>query len=253
MSTNYQAELAKYQSSSYVASATKYAKALLEKYGPWIDKYRGGVPRGWAAAIMYWESNGNFNAPGDPSLGEVGFYQIAEYLPGKFGMPASSRLDPETNVFLGMMEYQLDAARWKATFPNHVRLPSDDSFKLARLSFAIGFGGATQLAKRAIAAGDVSPGQLYDGIARNVARVGGVALGSQSADKVWFRVLSIAAQWEIGRRVAYDVAGPPTRVPHPPKYTYTIPQPYAILFSDPIPVVFMAALAVGAYVLWRFT
>lgn len=252
MTTNYQTELAKFQSSSYQAQVAGYAKPLLAKYGPWIDKYRGGVPAGWAAAIMYWESGGNFGAAGDAALGEVGFYQIAEYLPAKFGMPASSRLDPETNVFLGMLEYQFDAVRWKTTFPAYVRLGSDDSYKLARLSFAIGFGGATSLAKAAIAAGGVQSGLLYDGIANHVARTGGVPLGSQSADKVWYRVLSIRYQWEIGKKVAWSPSGMPTRVPHPPKYTYTIPQPYAVLFADPIPTVFLAALAVGAYVLWRF-
>jgi hypothetical protein len=160
-------------------------------------------------------------------------------------------MDPETNVFLGMMEYQFDTTRWKVAFPNHVRLGTDDSYKLARLSFAIGFGGASSLAKRAIAAGGVAPGMLYDGIYNNVAKHGGVALGSQTSDKVWFRVLSIATQWEIGRRVAWSPSGMPTRVPNPPKYTYTIPMPYSVMFVSPIPVVFFGALAVGAYVLWR--
>lgn len=251
MSTNYQAELQKYASSSYQDQVARSARALLEKYGPWIDKYRGGVPRGWAAAIMYWESNGNFAAPGDVQLGEVGFYQIAEYLPGKFGMPADSRRDPETNVFLGMMEYQFDAARWKAQFPQYVKLGTDDSYKLARMSFAIGYPGATSLAKKAIAAGGVIPGALYEGIANYVARTGGESLGSQSAEKVWFRVLSIRYQWEIGRKVAWSMSGPPTLVPHPPKYTYAIPMPYRVLFSSPISMIFVGALAVGGYILWR--
>lgn len=251
MTTNYQAELAKYASSSYQAQVAERARALLQKFGPWIDKYRGGVPRGWAAAIMYWESNGNFAAPGDVQLGEVGYYQIAEYLPKTFGMPADSRLDPETNVFLGMMEYQYDAARWKATFPQYVRLGTDDSYKLARLSFAIGFPGATSLAKKAIAAGGIAPGQLYEGIADYVAKTGGVQLGSQSPDKVWFRVLSIRYQWEIGRKVAWGVSGVPELVPHPPKYTYAIPMPYRVLFTSPLSLPFVGALAVGAYLLWR--
>lgn len=251
MTTNYQAELQKFSASSYRASAIARAKVLLGQFGPWIDKYRGGVPRGFAAAVMYWESNGDFGAVGDAALGEVGYYQIAEYLPKTFGMPASARLDPQTNVFLGMLEYQYDAARWAAQFPTYVRLGTDDSYKLARLSFAIGMGGAMTLAKRAIAAGDVYPGQLYAGIAQNVAREGGVALGTQSADKIWYRVLAIQPQWEIGQAVAWSPAGMPTRVPPPPGVTYTIPQPYAVLFVDPLPVVFMAALAVGAYALWK--
>lgn len=251
MTSSYQTELAKLSSSAYVDQQAKSAKALLDKFAPWIDRYRGGVPRGWAAAMMLWESGGNFNAAGDPSLGEIGYYQIAEYLPAKFGMPASSRLDPQTNVFLGMMEYQLDAVRWYTTFPSYVRLGTDDSYKLARLSFAIGFGGATSLAKSAIAAGDASSGALYEGIASYVARTGGVAMGSQSADKVWFRVLSIRYQWEIGRRVAWSPSGVPERVPNPPNYSYTIPAQYSAYFADPLPIAFVATLALGAYVLWR--
>ena len=251
MTTNYSTELARLATSSYQDKVAKSARALLDKYGPWIDKYRGGVPRGWAAAIMYWESNGNFGAPGDASLGEVGFYQVATHTPVTFGMPASSRMDPETNVFLGLLEYQYDAARWKATFPTYVRLATDDSYKLARLSFAIGWGGATSLAKQAIASGDASVGALYEGIANYVARTGGVALGSQSAEKVWFRVLSIRFQWEIGRKVAWSPSGPPEKVKPPPGVSYTIPLPYSVLFVDAFPLPITIALVVGAYVLWR--
>jgi hypothetical protein len=251
LTTNYASELQRLATPSYQDQVAKSARALLEKYGVWIDKYRGGVPRGWAAAVMYWESNGQFNAAGDASLGEVGFYQVAATTPTTFGMPASSRMDPETNVFLGLLEYQYDAARWKATFPTYVKLATDDSYKLARLSFAIGWGGSTGLAKQAIAAGDCDAGNLYEGIARYVERTGGVALGSQSADKVWFRVLSIRYQWEIGKKVAWSPSGPPERVTPPPGVSYTIPLPYAVLFVDSIPIAFTIALAVGAYVLWR--
>lgn len=251
--TNYVTELATRSSPAYIAAAVRDTKTLLGTYGTWIEKYRGGIPAGWAAAIMNWESGGNFNAPGDPSLGEVGFYQVAAYVPGTLGMPAEARLDPETNVFLGLMEYQLEVAKWKAMFPALVKIASDDAWKLARLSFSVGWGGATGLAK--LAQGRALPGRLYDAIAAHVTEHGGTQLGSQSPDQVWFRVLSIAPQWEVGRQAGslLAISGPPTIVPAPPKYPYTLPLPYAMMFEQPTSWLAIGAIGVAAFALWRLT
>lgn len=251
MPTDYVTELATRSSPTYIARAAQRAQTLLEQYRPWIDKYKGGMPAGWAAAIMYWESDGNFNAPGDASLGEVGYYQVAAYVPPIFGLPADARLDPETNVFLGLLEYQYEVARWKAQFPELVKIASDDAWKLARLTFSIGGGGAFGLAK--LAAPYASPGMLYDAIAAYVRANGGVQLGSQSAAQVWFRVLSIESQWEVGRRAgpALEVAGPPEWVPAPPGRQYSVPQPFAQFFVKPTSWWAMGAIALASYVLWR--
>lgn len=247
---NYQQELATRSSPAYIASAAARSRQLLTQYGAWIGKYHGGMPKGFAAQIMRWESDGNFNAPGDASLGEVGFYQIAEYVPGTLGMPASARLDPETNVFLGMMEYALEVCKWKAAFPDHVVLGSADSWKLARLSFSVGAGGGQGLARLALPT--AQRGELYAAIANYVRTYGGRPLGSQSADQVWFRVLSIEAQWEIGRQTdPWSVSGPPTTVPAPPGRSYTIPAKYAAMFSQPTPWLAIGAIGGAALVLWR--
>jgi len=250
---NYQQELATRSSPAYIASAAARSKQLLAKYGAWIEKYRGGMPAGFAAQIMRWESDGNFNAPGDASLGEVGFYQIAAYVPPTLGMPADARKDPETNVFLGMMEYALEVCKWKAAFPNHVELGTADSWKLARLAFSVGAGGSQGLARLALAAYPNTPrGQLYTAIANYVRANGGKPLGSQSADQVWFRVLSIESQWEIGRQTdPWSMAGPPTTVAPPPGRTYTIPAKYAAMFSQPVPIVAIVAIGGAALLLWR--
>lgn len=253
MPTDYAAELVRRSSPAYIAMASQRAQTLLEKYRPWIDKYRGGMPAGWAAAIMYWESDGNFNAPGDQSIGEVGYYQVAAYIPPIFGLPAVARMDPETNVFLGLMEYQYEVARWKVAFPNLVRLASDDAWKLARLTFSIGGGGAMGLAK--LAAPSAQPGELYTAIANYVRTHGGVAAGTQSADKVAFRVLSIESQWEVGRQAGgfWATSGAPTFVPSPPAGRYSIPKPYGDLFVEPTNWFAIGTIAAASFILWRLT
>lgn len=211
------------------------ASALLSQYGEWINRYRGGMPPGWMAAIMAHESGGNFGAPGDPSLGEVGFYQIASYLPGIFGYDAAARYDPETNVALASLEYALESVMWLLAFPQAVRLGSADAWKLARLAFAVGRAGSHQLATLAAASqGGVTDGDLFGDIRRWTQATGAVGLGSQSAAKVAQRVLDIDRQWAIGQAVSGGPAGPPTLIPDPPVGPYTLPDEVAPYFVKPL-------------------
>lgn len=236
------------------SSKVAQARALLSKYGAWIEKYRGGMPAGWMAAIMRHESGGNFGAAGDASLGEVGFYQIASHVPARFGLPADARRDPESNVAIASLEYALEAAYWYARYPQLVRLATADSWQLARLSFAVGHAGAFQLADRAKAAGYLQPGAVYDGIRRHVAAAGAPPLGSQSSSKVAARVASIVEQWEIGQAVDGSGLGPPTLIPNPPAGAYTIPLAVRPLFAKPIPGILLVlggAAALLYYLLAR--
>lgn len=255
MATDYQALFEQKASPAEIARGAARVKVLLDQYGAWIDKYRGGVPKEWAAAIMMWESDGNFAAPGDPSLGEVGYYQVAQYVPGTMGMPAESRYNPEANVMIGLTEYQLDTVKWKLAFPDHVELGTPDAYKLARLSFAVGWGGATGLAKNAIAGGYKSFGDgLYDAIVKYANATGGIPLGSQSASQVWFRVVSIDPQWRTADAASTlgMTVGPPTLPPDPPGFTYQIPMPYALYFQKPVSPLVVAVAILGAVVLWRY-
>jgi hypothetical protein len=235
-------------------SKVRQAQALLTKYGPWINKYRGGLPAGWMAAIMLHESGGNFAAPGDVSLGEVGFYQIASYVPPLFGYPAEARTDPETNVALASLEYGLEAVKWYLRYPTLVRLGTADSWKLSRLTFAVGRGGSYQLADAAARLHYLQPGAVYDGIVRYVAANGAPQLGSQSPDKVASRVASIPQQWEIGQAVDGSGMGPPTLIPNPPAGPYKIPAAEAPYFVRALPGIVLVALGGGAallYYLWK--
>jgi len=223
------------------------AKAIYDQLGVWIDRYRGGLPAGWVASIILHESGGNFGAPGDPTLGEVGFMQVAAYVPPLFSLDAGARMDPESNIAIGVLEYELEAVLWMLTFPEAI-LGTDDSWKLARLAFAVGRAGSHQLAQFAQAAlGGLTTGDVYHDIAKWTASSGAVPLGSQSATKVAARVLDIDRQWAIGQAVSSGLSGPPILIPDPPVGPYTIPDDAAPYFTEPLSGTIM--ITVGALIL----
>lgn len=228
------------------------ASSLLDRYGEWINRYRGGLPAGWMASIMLHESGGNFGAPGDASLGELGFYQIASYVPALFGYDPSARADPETNVALASLEYALEAVLWAQEFPE-VILGTPDSWKLARLAFAVGRAGSHQLGNLARATVGLDSGNVYQSIVRYILTNGGVPLGSQSADKVAKRVIDIDRQWAIGQAVSGGMSGPPTRIPDPPAGPYVLPPGVEDYFVTPIPVTMLliGGLAILGYLIMR--
>jgi hypothetical protein len=227
------------------------AKAIYDQLGPWIDRYHGGVPVGFIASAILHESGGNFGAPGEASLGEIGYLQVADYVPPLFGYDPSARADPESNIAIGVLEYELEAVYWAMAFPQ-VSLGTADSWKLARLAFAIGRGGSHQLATLAAASGGLTDGDVYHDIVRYVMATGGLPLGSQSASKVARRVVDIDRQWAIGQAVVSSGSGPPLYIPDPPAGPYTIPSDAAPYFSKPFPVTILvlAGVAALAYMLY---
>lgn len=236
------------------AARVQRVQQLLDQYGNWIDKYRGGVPRSFAATIMMWESNGDFNAPGDPSLGEIGFYQVASYVPQMFGYSTDATADPESNVCIGLLEYQYEAVGWNLFTGGKVPLGSADSYKLARMTFAIGRAGAQSLAASAQAAGISDSDGVYAQIAKLVTSSGAPSLGGVSAQKVAQRVLDIDTQWQIADLASDNTPGLPTLVPDPPAGPYTIPADAAPYFVKPLStniLIVLGGLGVLAYALHR--
>jgi hypothetical protein len=195
--------------------------------------------------ICSWESGGTPNLVGDPSIGEYGLFQIASNIPPEFGLPSNARMDPESNVAIASLEYACEAIRWKIRYPALIDLDSADAWKLARLSFAVGRGGSYGLSKLASVS---TPGDVYGDIRKWVAENGGVPLGSQSADQVWFRVLSIDLQWRIaGLAAGGDMSlGPPMLIPAPPAGPYTVPTAFFPYFSRPSSPFWFFAAGLGA-------
>lgn len=223
------------------------AKAIYDQFGPWIDRYHGGLPAGWVASIIHHESGGNFGAPGDPSLGEVGFMQVAAYVPPLFGYDASARSDPESNIAIGVLEYELEAVYWYLAFPDAI-LGTDDSWKLARLAFAVGRAGSHQLAQLAQAfLGGLTTGDVYHDIVKWTQASGGIPLGSQSAAKVAARVMDIDRQWAIGQAVSAGLSGPPVLIPDPPAGPYTVPDDALPYFAEPLSGTLLIALGAAIF------
>jgi len=249
--TDYRAEYVRKTAPAATAWAVKRGKQLLLQYKPWIDRYRGGMPGGFAAAIMAIESNGIPTTVGDTVLGEYGLFQVAADIPKVFGFPAEARLSAENNIFFGMMEYQTEVIKWKLAFPHLIDMGSADAWKLARLAFAI---GGTARTKLAVLAAPQVPGKVYDAIVNYVDKYGGIALGSQSADKIWYRVKMVQHHWDIGQAVQPDLPNVPMLVPDPPAGKYQIKPLWAAQFVKPAPIGFLAAIAaavVAVYFAWK--
>lgn len=243
----------------YIASKpsyVRYSQQMYQKFGGWINKYKGGFHAGVISSVIYMESNGKQGTVGDASLGEIGLMQIAEYLPKALGMAASTRLDAETNVFLGCAEYNWEAARFKFIFPEIVVNGSEDQWMLARLAFSIGHGGTVGLIKAASKQGLVSRGKIYEGLEKYVSGGGATALGSQSAWKVWLRVMRMRHQFDIGKAAVDDsFRAPVNDIPPPPTSSYKMPVSGVKFGPSEVAgagaVLFLAG--VGAFMLYKRT
>jgi hypothetical protein len=203
------------------------AQGVYDRLAPLLNKYRGGMPAGFLAAIASFESGGKMSSTGDAALGEIGIFQITRTFPKKVGLPAESRRDKETNVFLGGIEYQIMAVRMHLASPV-IPLGTADNWKLARLAFAVGEGGTRKLLR-------LSGARSYAELASFVTRAGGVPLGRQSAGKVWFRVQVIEVLWAIGQLVKPSFwIGSPVKIPNSPAGAYTLPKDVAPFLPSPL-------------------
>jgi hypothetical protein len=214
------------------------AREVYDRLAPLLNKYRGGMSAGFLAAIASFESGGKMSSTGDATLGEVGIFQITSSFPPKVGLPAASRRDTETNVFLGCLEYQIMAVKMFLAAPS-ISLGSIDNWKLARLAFSIGEGGTRKLLEQ-------SGARSYSGLLEYLDRKGGVSLGRQSAGKVWFRAHVIEVLWDIGQLVKPSFwVGAPVKIPSPPTGEYTLPATVAAYLPSPLrgPLI---ALALGS-------
>lgn len=221
-------------------------RAIYEKFRPWLRRYRGGLPAGMIAAIIQHESGGNPNATGDASLGEAGLMQIEASFPAKVGLPASSRFDPETNVFLGSLEYQLRTVE----FLPYATPGTSDSWRLARLGFAIGSAGTRKVIDAATGGKpSLYRGQVFDRVRAWANATGAMAVSSgQDADKVKKRINAVQDQWDVGQRID-GFYGAPEKIPAPSGLRYTIPSSAARYLVSPVAGKLLALGAVGLIVL----
>lgn len=207
------------------------AQAIYERFRPLLHRYKGGAPAGFLAAIIQHESSGDPNAIGDATLGERGLFQIEASFPAKVGLPADLRLTAEGNIFLGCLEYQLRAVEMRPYAP----LGSSDSWRLARLAFAVGSGGTKRLIDAATSGNPYRyRGQLFDRVRTWANQTGAMALSSgQPAEKVVARINAVQDQWNLGQSISGSY-GMPERIPAPKGLSYRIPASAAPYLSHPL-------------------
>lgn len=245
MATDYQAQLAAETTAAVTADRVSRAKAIYASpVGAWIDKYKGGFPPGYAAAAIQWESDGIATTVGDLSLGEYGYFQVTAEFPTTIGLPSDARLDPETNVFLGLTEYQMESVRQSIANPLVV-LGTDDAWKIARLAFAIGSAGTRNLIANA---NPQVRGKVYDAVVAYVDALG-------RYDQIWYRVHTTQVVWDIGEQViSFQSWGKPMLPPAPPAGPYYITPDVAMYFGTPVsPLVVGAVVGLAALAWWRYT
>lgn len=195
-----------------IPSRVKSTRAIIAgQLGMYIRRYHGGMPAGFMAAIAQFESGGQM-VTGDPNLGEAGYFQIAASTPGLFKLAADARLQPEANVYLGGLEYNTEVTKLAILNPL-VLLGTPDAWKLARLSFAVGGAGTRKLID---AAQPRVAGTVFSAIKQLAERGGTMALGSQSAEKVAYRVQAVDVIWQIGALAAPGQSSDLPEVPPAP-------------------------------------
>jgi hypothetical protein len=180
--------------------------------------------------------------PGRDHPARVGLFQIEASFPGKVGLPAEARLVPENNVFLGSLEYQLRAVEMLP----YADLGTSDSWRLARLGFAIGSGGTRRVIDAATGGNPRAfRGRLFDQIRSWANKTGAIAVSSgQPAEKVLKRINAVQAQWELGQRIDGAYGGP-ERIPAPVGLRYVVPAASARYLSTPRTGILLALGAIG--------
>ena len=202
-------------------SIVKSAKKFNDKYSSYLQRYKGGMPRGFFAAIAAIESDGKM-IEGDPDLGEYGFFQITAKMPTDYGLKSELRKTAEGNIFLAGLEYNVEAKRLKLKYPNLIVEGTADQWKLARLVFAIGKYGVDTCIKHAK---PMVPGRVFEALETWADETGAIAIGSSPAGKIRMRIKLVSkVAWEAGKQVTYQSNGMPVKVPAPSGISYTLPK-----------------------------
>lgn len=215
------------------------AQSFLGTYGSWLNRYSGGMPVGFFAAIAAFESGGKMSSGGDPRLGEVGFYQVTGSFPKSLGLDPGLRNQPEWNIFFGGVEYNILAKE----FGDEYGVSGADQWKYARLAFAVGRNGARKLFV-------LSGAKDYDGLLRWNQTHTPPQIVNQSPEKVAKRIRKVEEVWNVGKLLGGSV-GSPVKVPSPDGRGYSLPRGIRL----PPPggdLLMVAALALAGYAVYRY-
>lgn len=213
-----------------VQTVAKEAAAIYRAWNRLIDAYHGGIPEAAIAVRMWIESRGT----NDERIGAdtaTGVLSVTRTQETRFGVPVGTRLTPEGNVWLACVRYNYDTAWFLQTYPGLARTYADAYVFGGQLVSAIGIGAAGYLFKRAPRG--ITYGQFADWVAAQ-ARAGNLPTsglwGSQTLDKIVYRVRAMWVASEAARMSgAPNAAGAPV-IPRPPSWlkTFAVPKGVAI-------------------------
>jgi len=179
------------------------AQAFLAKERNNIAAFHGGMPQGVIAAIAIWESSGNNNVVS--SLGEVGYLQVTTSTCDDFKVDCGARYNPAGNLFLGCLNYNVDAARISKRFP-WIKPGSTDQWLFSRLVSAIGIGATQNLLKK------YTNNDSYDDFA-------GWANAGNASGNTLSRINGVVTVWNVGQATRPESPSYPTKIPAYLPYT----------------------------------
>lgn len=204
-----------------INSLIKTAQSFKSSFGSLLSKYSGGMPANLLAAIAALESGGKMVA-GDSSLGEFGFFQVAAHTEKEFQVPTGLRTSPEGNIFLGSLEYNVEAARLLMKYPQYLRPYTLDLWLIARMVFVFGRSGTDTILKHSLP--NASPGRVFDAVVRWADATGAVPIGSSPAGKIWFRIKAIEKLTvPVAKALGAVTPGAPQAVSAPLGVRYVLP------------------------------
>jgi hypothetical protein len=220
MGHDWDAKLQDLQTNNHMfESKVRETKHLLSLWPTWMEQYRGGMPRGIFASIMAIESGGRMSDLGDPSLGEVGWYQVTKEFPESIGVDPKHRYDKQWNMYLGGAEYNVRAAAWLHRLAQE-NVSFEDAWKLSRLSFAIGDHGARGVVDSWHKVAGGAP-FTYEDLLAHVDKHGTSSYGSQSAAHVRYRVHLVDWNFRVGQAAEPGIYEKPRATVAPDGKTYT--------------------------------
>ena len=222
------------------------AAQVYEKYGAFINRYRGGMPAGFLAAIIAHESGGRENAVGDSSLGEIGLMQITSNFPTTVGVHPDVRRTAEGNIFLGCLELNITAAQLQKRYPTLIIPGTADQWMMARLVFGLGIGAVTKLVAL------VQPrsrGRMYAAIQDYMHDHPNTTVSGYPPGKVLTRVDSVTTLWNDGAKIVPPNVGVPEKVPAPTGLTYGLPR--GIVLPGPSSLTGMLLVGAALLYFWR--
>lgn len=177
------------------------------RYSALVGRYRGGMPVGFFCSYGVHEGGltmgtavpgQDYTVGGDPTIGEVGIFQVTREATSRFGFDPALRFQLEWNFFLGGLNLNTDCAQ---VAYNYGLVPgSPDAWKFALLWYGLG-KGAANIQWRNAGQPDSYQGMIDYADSGDVPGVGRV-----TAEKERQRLYSPERYWQDGVRSGLPMA-----------------------------------------------